>query len=80
MSLKTVECVQSPPAYFAKCIQKAVDGAGTDDTTLIRIFVCRSEIDLGSIKNEYERIYDRTLLSAIRVSLNFCVIFRFFLV
>lgn len=71
MFMPTVECVQSPPAFFAKCIHKAIDGAGTDDTTLIRIFVCRSEIDLGSIKNEYERIYDRTLLSAIRVSIFF---------
>lgn len=44
-----------------------MDGMGTDDTTLIRIVVSRSEIDLGTIKDEFERIYNRTLSSAITV-------------
>lgn len=66
-----VECVQSPAAFFANQLHKAMDGAGTDDDRLIRIIVSRSEIDLATIKDEFERIYDRTLLSALRVS---CVI------
>ncbi|XP_065160852.1 annexin B10 isoform X3 [Atheta coriaria] len=64
--LAIVECVQSPPAFFAKRLYKAVHGAGTDDETLIRIIVSRSEIDLGTIKEEFERIYDKTLESYIR--------------
>lgn len=62
-----VECVQSPPAFFANRLFKAMDGMGTDDTTLIRIIVSRSEIDLGNIKEEFERIYNRTLVSAVKV-------------
>lgn len=44
-----------------------MDGAGTDDAALIRIVVSRSEIDLGNIKDEYERAYNRTLLSRVKV-------------
>jgi annexin A7/11 len=64
--LAIVECVQSPPAFFAKRLQKSMEGMGTRDNDLIRIIVSRSEIDLGTIKQEYERIYDRTLLSAVK--------------
>lgn len=72
-----VECVQSPPAFFAKRIYEAMDGAGTDDTTLIRIIVSRSEIDLGNIKEEFERIYDKTLQSFVAVSfLSICLLIR----
>ncbi|KAI9589400.1 annexin B10-like [Glossina fuscipes] len=61
-----VECVQSPPTFFAIRLFKAMDGIGTDDTTLIRIIVSRSEIDLGNIKQEFERLYNRTLYSAVK--------------
>ncbi|XP_065213023.1 annexin B10-like isoform X2 [Planococcus citri] len=64
--LAVVECVQSPPEYFAKQLKKAVEGAGTDDSSLIRIIVSRCDIDLENIKQEYERIYDITLESSIK--------------
>lgn len=82
-----VECVQCTPAFFANRLHKAIAGMGTDDVTLIRIIVARAEIDLGAIKQEYERIYNKTLYSAVCVSSNFfstitpdfvCVLFVFF--
>lgn len=70
MSPFIVECVQSPAAFFAHCLNRAMEGAGTDDAALIRIIVSRAEIDLGSIKDEYERSYNRTLLSRVKVSVS----------
>ncbi|XP_030029097.1 annexin B10 isoform X4 [Manduca sexta] len=58
-----VECVENAPSWFAQRLRAAMQGAGTDDEKLVRIVVSRSEIDLGSIKKEYERIYDKTLES-----------------
>lgn len=63
--------MQSPAAFFASRLYKAIKGMGTDDNTLIRVIVSRSEIDLGEIKQEFERMYDRTLLSAVKVSFDF---------
>ena len=66
--LAIVECVQSPAAFLAQRLHKAIEGAGTDDRTLIRIIVSRSEIDLGTIKREYERQFDRTLHNDVKVT------------
>lgn len=61
-----VECVQMAPHFFAKRLFEAMDGLGTDDTTLIRIIVSRSELDLQNIKDEYEQMYNKTLMSAVK--------------
>ncbi|TYI66001.1 hypothetical protein E1A91_D09G194500v1 [Gossypium mustelinum] len=63
--LTILQCSENPAKYFAKALQKAMKGLGTDDTTLIRIIVTRTEIDMQYIKAEYLRKYKKTLNDAV---------------
>ena len=64
--LAVYESIRDTPSYFAQAIHKAISGTGTNDKTLIRLLVSRSEIDLHSIKKEYEVIYNKSLEKAIK--------------
>ncbi|XP_067291207.1 annexin A13 isoform X2 [Pseudorasbora parva] len=60
-----VRCAKNPQLFFARRLNAAMKGAGTDEDTLIRIIVCRSEIDLETIKDMYLEKYDVSLKDAI---------------
>ncbi|XP_056599554.1 annexin A13, like isoform X2 [Triplophysa dalaica] len=60
-----VRCAKNPQLYFARCLNAAMKGAGTDEDTLIRIIVGRSEVDLETIKDMYLEKYDVTLKDAL---------------
>merc|ERR1712127_843155 len=60
-----VKTAANRPQYFAERLNTAMEGCGTDDSVLINTIVGRCEIDLANIKYEYERLYGKTLLSAI---------------
>ncbi|XP_053351289.1 annexin A13 [Clarias gariepinus] len=60
-----VRCAKNPQLYFARRLNAAMKGAGTDEDTLIRIIVSRSEIDLETIKDMYLEKYDVPLKEAI---------------
>ena len=55
-----------PAGYFATRIREAVKGLGTNDSKLVRVIVSRSEVDLGAIKQAYQRIFGRDMLHDVR--------------
>lgn len=63
--LTILQCSQNPAKHFAKVLHKAMKGLGTDDTTLVRVIVTRTEIDMQYIKAEYHKKYKKTLNDAV---------------
>jgi len=59
--LAIVKCVRCKSKYYAERLYKSMKGLGTDDRTLIRIMVSRSEVDLEHIKAHFESTYEKTL-------------------
>lgn len=63
--LTILQCAENPAKYFAKVLYKSMKGLGTDDTTLIRVIVTRTEIDMQYIKAEYHKKYKKSLNDAV---------------
>uniref|UniRef100_A0A8C5LZY1 Annexin n=1 Tax=Leptobrachium leishanense TaxID=445787 RepID=A0A8C5LZY1_9ANUR len=64
--LAIVKCARNTAAYFAERLYKSMKGAGTDEYTLTRIMVSRSEIDLLEIRTEFKKLAGYSLYSAIK--------------
>ncbi|XP_049603084.1 annexin A13 isoform X1 [Syngnathus scovelli] len=60
-----VRCAKNPQLYFARRLNAAMKGLGTDEDTLIRLIVGRSEIDLETVKDMYLEKYDVALKDAL---------------
>ena len=63
-----VACCRNTAAYFASILYKTMKGLGTDDNTLIRVVISRSEVDMQKIKEEFKNLYKQTLQDFIIVS------------
>uniref|UniRef100_A0A8C7X0V7 Annexin n=1 Tax=Oryzias sinensis TaxID=183150 RepID=A0A8C7X0V7_9TELE len=61
-----VRVAKNPQLFFARRLHDAMKGVGTDEDTLTRIIVCRSEFDLETIKDMYLEKYDVALKDALR--------------
>jgi len=64
--LAIAQCVKCRPMFFAERLYKSMKGLGTDDSTLIRIVVSRSEIDMVQIKSCFLNKYKQTLWNFIK--------------
>jgi len=60
-----VQCARNAPEYFADRLWRSMKGAGTDDSTLIRVVVSRSEVDLVEIKQAFLQKYHKTVYKMI---------------
>lgn len=56
-----VEVARNPAAYFAERLYRSMKGAGTNDTTLIRVVVTRCEVDMIDIKQLFQEKHGKTL-------------------
>jgi len=61
-----VRYVQDPITYYSEVLYRSMKGMGTDDRTLIRTVLSRCEIDLGLIKQRFEKLHQKTLDKAIK--------------
>ncbi|XP_068178041.1 annexin A5b [Antennarius striatus] len=68
--LAVVKCARSVPAYFAETLYYAMKGLGTDDNTLIRVMVSRSEVDMLDIRSHFRRMFACSLHSMIKGDTN----------
>uniref|UniRef100_A0A672ICT7 Annexin n=1 Tax=Salarias fasciatus TaxID=181472 RepID=A0A672ICT7_SALFA len=67
LMLAVVQCIRSVPMFFAKRLYKSMKGLGTADNTLIRIMICRSEIDMLDIRECFRLRYEKSLYNMIKV-------------
>ena len=56
----------SPSEYFARQINGAVKGIGTNDTQLIRSVVSRMDIDMKMIKKYYRKLFGKNMAEDIK--------------
>ena len=67
LALSTIlESTISPQVYYAKRINKAVKGLGTNDKMLIRNILSRVGIDMKEIRDSYKNLFGKDMIQDIK--------------
>jgi hypothetical protein len=67
LALNTIlEANISPSHYFARRINKAVKGLGTNDKMLIRNLCAREDMDMKEIRNSYQTLFGKDMVTDIK--------------
>ncbi|XP_029297599.1 annexin A5a [Cottoperca gobio] len=61
-----VKCARSVPEFFAEGLYRSMRRAGTDDYTLMRMMVSRSEEDMLDIRASFKKKYGASLYTTIQ--------------
>ncbi|XP_029436088.1 annexin A9 isoform X2 [Rhinatrema bivittatum] len=64
--LALVSVIRNTPLYFADKLYGAMKGIGTDENTLTRILISRSETDLLCIRVQFRKKYGKSLYSSLQ--------------
>lgn len=64
----SVKAATNKYEFYADRLKKSLSGMGTDDKSLIRIVVLRSEIDLQDIKAAFKDKYGKPLYKYVKVN------------
>lgn len=56
----------NPTEYFARRVNKAIDGMGTNNNMLIRVLVSRCEIDMPQIRSCYKKLFNKEMIDDIK--------------
>ena len=62
----SVYILDEPSAFYAEELFESIDGSGTDEEKLSRIFILRAEIDLVSIDHVYKKMFGKKLEKVVR--------------
>ena len=60
----------SPSEYFAFRIHQAIDAVLTDNKSLIRVIIGRSDIDIPAIKQYYKQLYNKDLVEDVKKNIS----------
>ena len=67
LALNTIlEAIISPSNYFARRVNKAVKGLGTNDKMLIRNILSRVGIDMKEIRDSYKNLFGKDMIQDIK--------------